>query len=163
MRNYASVYRNSKKVVNEAKTIDIDREHKEIVEAVRKEFGVVSFNQLSEAERINCRNMILEYWNPTSGLTEAGKTFLNESKQVLTDKSSDENIKRYFQREVRADATNYMYGILSGNTNGQSTLHLKTEIEKMIGRKLSPKDVKEWLYEVLVKHLQSKIKSTKLN
>jgi hypothetical protein len=61
MRNYASVYRNSKKVVNEAKTIDIDREHKEIVEAVRKEFGVVSFNQLSEAERINCRNMILEY------------------------------------------------------------------------------------------------------
>lgn len=94
-------------------------------------------------------------------MTENGRKFLNESRIVLSPESTDDVIKRYFQREVKNDATNYMYGVLSGNTNGQSVANLKAGIEEQIGRRLPSKTVKEWLYEILYKHLQSRVKSLK--
>jgi len=163
MKNYASVYKNSKKVVNEAKAIDIDKEHGMILEAVKKEYGIHSFSELSEAERTEYKNIILDFWTPTDGLTQAGIDFINESLSLdkFNNETSDATIKRFFQKEVKADATNYIYGILSGNTNGQNANQLTSEIEKAIGRKYAPKIWKEWIYEVLSKHLQAKIKTYK--
>ena len=161
MKNYATAYKNSKSVVNEARAIDIDKEHRVILEAVKREFGVSNFNELSDDDRAMYKSLILEYWTPTGGMTENGRKFLNESRIVLSPESTDDIIKRYFQREVKNDATNYMYGVLSGNTNGQSVANLKAGIEEQIGRRLPSKTVKEWLYEILYKHLQSRVKSLK--
>ena len=51
MKNYATAYKNSKTAVNEARAIDIDKEHRVILEAVKREFGVSNFNELSDDDR----------------------------------------------------------------------------------------------------------------
>lgn len=162
MKNYAHVYKNSKKVVNEAKAIDIDKEHRQILEAVKKEFGIVSFAGLNESEKNTYKSMILEYWSPKTGLTDAGIKFINESKMTLSEKSSDDVISAFVKREVKADATNYIYGILSGNTNGQSLANLKADILKATGKKSLSKECvaacKQEIAQILCKHLCSKIK-----
>ena len=43
--------------------------------------------------------MLNEMWNASTGITKKGKDFLNESKAVLTEKSTDEQIEKFFKKE----------------------------------------------------------------
>lgn len=61
MKNYATAYKNSKTAVNEARAIDIDKEHRVILEAVKREFGISNFNELSDDDRAMYKSLILEY------------------------------------------------------------------------------------------------------
>lgn len=161
MKSFANVYKASRTEANNIKSMNIDSDRKVIIDTIKSEYGISSFSSISESERTKYKNMLLEYWSPKSGITSAGKDFIAESKQELSPKISDEAVKKIVQKQVRADATNFIYGILSKNTNGQNLSALKAEVEHSIERSISPKDFKNWVFEVLIKHLQSELKSYK--
>ena len=70
MNTYSNAYNNSKSDVTKKETSIIEQQHKLVVEAVKKEHGISSFSNLSEAERVSYKSMILEMWDPNKGLTK---------------------------------------------------------------------------------------------
>ena len=65
MRKFSEVYNSSKKVVNEQKRAEADKDRIQLLKAIRRTYGISDFNSLSESEKTEYRNLILEMWDKT--------------------------------------------------------------------------------------------------
>ena len=160
MRNYNDVYNRSKKFTLDEKRERIDQERSQIVAAVKREFGINDFRSLRLSEQESYKAMIGKMWNVNEGITEYGKKFLNESAAPLTEKSTDEQIEKFFKREVKANVDNVMNCILNGRDCAVIT-KTKSTIESSAKRKISPKTYKQWIYDICSKFVGDKIRSIK--
>ena len=160
MKDFSKVYNISKEIVNAEKQNRINSEHKMILEAIKHEYMVDKFGSLNESEQASYKALILEMWNPKEGLTKKGLEFLNESKTILTDKSTDDQIKKYFVNAIKAQINDIMNDLSRADIVVINPL-LK-DIKEFTGKKVSNKDAKQWTYEVVCKFVGDKIKSYKL-
>lgn len=161
MNTYSNAYNNSKSDVTKKETSIIEQQHKLVVEAVKKEHGISSFSNLSEAERASYKSMILEMWNPNKGLTKAGQLFLNESKSVITPDSTEEQIQKYFKKEMLVHAKSCAQGNISNDRFAELAKTVKAEIESSYTKKIQSKLIKTWLYDLVSKEVASIIRSFK--
>lgn len=161
MRNFSTAYYTSRKEVREDKRLLVEQEHSQIVAALKKEFGINNFAELNEAEHTSYRTLISEFWNKDTGLTAQGIKFLKESVAPLTKDSTPEQIKKAFQKEVKANVKDFVIALGSENANWEDGSRIKRRIENEINRKLSVKDCKTWLYEVVNQYIISKVKGYK--
>lgn len=161
MRNFSKVYNSSKEISNIEKKNKIEREHLMILEAIKNEYMIDKFGSLNESDKQSYKSLILEMWDPKSGITKKGLDFLNESKLILTDKSTDDQIKKYFIKSVKIR----IHEIMNNLSRADITIinPLLNEIKEMTGKKVSNKDAKQWIYEVVCKHIGDIIKSYKFN
>ena len=104
--------------------------------------------------------MLNEMWNSSTGMTEKGIAFLNESKAVLTEQSTDEQIEKYFKKEFKACVENAVQAMASGKECG-CCKEIKAKVEADTKKKLSNKVAKQWMYAVCCDYIGSKIKSIK--
>lgn len=160
MKDFSNVYNSSKQIVNAEKQNRINQEHKMILEAIKQEYMVNKFGSLNESEQISYKALILEMWNPKEGLTKKGLEFLNESKTILTDKSTDEQIKKYFVNAIKSRINDIMNDLSRADIVVLNPI-LK-DIKESSGKRISNKDAKQWVYEVVCKFIGDKIKSYKL-
>ena len=161
MKTFSSAYYTSRKESIAEKTALVEQEHAKIVAAMKKEFGINSFSALNESEKASYRSMLNAMWNKETGLTEKGIKFLNGSAAPLTPESTPEQIKKAFQREIKANVNSYL-AICCGNSNSwEDAVKLKARIEGDIKRKLSSKECKTWIYEIVSTEIAKKIKSIK--
>lgn len=161
MRNFSSAYYTSRKEVKEDKKALIEQEHLKIVSAMKREFAINNFGELNEAERQSYRSMLKEMWNKETGLTKKGIKFLTEATAPLTRESTPEQLKKAFQRDIKANIKDYLIALGSENVNWEDAARAKKRIENESGQKLSVKDCKTWLYEVVNAYIVQKIKSYK--
>ena len=100
MKSFENVYNTSKNVAlnEQQKVFAADKD--KLLAAIKHEYGVKDFNSLSEAEKSSYKSMLNEMWNSSTGMTEKGIAFLNESKAVLTEQSTDEQIEKYFKKSI---------------------------------------------------------------
>jgi hypothetical protein len=105
--------------------------------------------------------MLNEMWNRETGLTEKGVKFLNEAAAPLTKDSTPEQIEKYFKREIKANLIALFANINSSTPNFEHAAKAKKAVEDQIGHKLSNKDCKTWMYEVMSKYLADKIRGYK--
>lgn len=112
MNTFNSAYKNSKQELLEAKKGLVDRQHIQIVEAVKDYYAISSFSELTESEREAYRSLICDMWNPTEGMTEKGRAFLNEERQ-LNDKSTPEMVKKYINDTLKHSAKEFAEGKVS--------------------------------------------------
>jgi hypothetical protein len=159
MRTFSSVYNKSKESVLSVKQERIKQDRKDILRAIKKEDGIKSFSELTEAQQTSYKSLLLEMWSPKDGINKKGIKFLNESKQPLCKESTPEQIKKYFQRELKADLKNFVLAIITKDTTGQTIKYLKKDIEEQTGKKLNQKVIKEWTYEIVLPFIQASIKS----
>ena len=103
MKTFSSAYYISKKQSIAEKETLIEQEHNKIIAAMKKEFGINSFSTLNESEKKSYRSMLKEMWNREKGLTAKGIKFINEAAAPLTPDSTPEQIKKAFQREIKAN------------------------------------------------------------
>ena len=161
MKTFSSAYYTSRKETKAEKQALVEQEHSKIIAAMKKEFGINSFSSLNEAEKASYRSMLNAMWDRENGLTEKGVKFLTEAAAPLTPDSTPEQIKKAFQREVRANINNYL-SVVSGN--GGSCEHAaktKAKLEGELKKKISTKECKQWIYEVVGKEIAKKINSFK--
>lgn len=161
MKTFSSAYYISKKQTIAEREALIEQEHNRILAAMKKEFGINSFSTLNEAEKKSYRSMLKEMWNRENGLTEKGIRFINEALTPLTPDSTPEQIKKVFQREIKANINNYLAVLLGGNGNVSDAVKLKAKLEEELKRKISNKDCKQWIYEIVAKELAKKINTFK--
>lgn len=161
MKTFSSAYYISKKQTIAEKETLIEQEHNKIIAAMKKEFGINSFSTLNESEKKSYRSMLKEMWNREKGLTAKGIKFINEAAAPLTPDSTPEQIKKAFQREIKANINNYLAVLLGGNGNISDAGKLKSKLESELKKKISTKECKQWIYEIVSKELAKKINAFK--
>ena len=160
MKSFENVYNTSKNVaLNEQQKV-FAADKAKLLAAIKHEYGVKDFNSLSEAEKSSYKSMLNEMWNSSTGMTEKGIAFLNESKAVLTEQSTDEQIEKYFKKEFKACVENAVQAMASGKECG-CYKEIKAKVEADTKKKLSNKVAKQWMYAVCCDYIGSKIKSIK--
>lgn len=161
MKSFSKVYNTSKNVVINEQQKAYSADKAKLIAAIKHEYAIKDFNSLSEAERLSYKSMINEMWNMSTGITQKGLAFLNESKAVLTENSTDEQIEKYFKKEFKACAENAIKAMNSGS-ECSCCKDIKAKIESSTKKKLSNKVVKQWVYTVCCEYIGSKVKSIKL-
>ena len=160
MKSFENVYNTSKNVaLNEQQKV-FAADKAKLLAAIKHEYCVKDFNSLSEAEKSSYKSMLNEMWNSSTGMTEKGIAFLNESKAVLTEQSTDEQIEKYFKKEFKACVENAVQAMASGKECG-CCKEIKAKVEADTKKKLSNKVAKQWMYAVCCDYIGSKIKSIK--
>jgi energy-converting hydrogenase A subunit M len=160
MKSFENVYNTSKNVaLNEQQKV-FAADKAKLLAAIKHEYGVKDFNSLTEAEKSSYKSMLNEMWNSSTGMTEKGIAFLNESKAVLTEQSTDEQIEKYFKKEFKACVENAVQAMASGKECG-CCKEIKAKVEADTKKKLSNKVAKQWMYAVCCDYIGSKIKSIK--
>ena len=160
MKSFENVYNTSKNVaLNEQQKV-FAADKAKLLAAIKHEYGVKDFNSLSEDEKSSYKSMLNEMWNSSTGMTEKGIAFLNESKAVLTEQSTDEQIEKYFKKEFKACVENAVQAMASGKECG-CCKEIKAKVEADTKKKLSNKVAKQWMYAVCCDYIGSKIKSIK--
>ena len=160
MKSFENVYNTSKNVaLNEQQKV-FAADKAKLLAAIKHEYCVKDFNSLSEDEKSSYKSMLNEMWNSSTGMTEKGIAFLNESKAVLTEQSTDEQIEKYFKKEFKACVENAVQAMASGKECG-CCKEIKAKVEADTKKKLSNKVAKQWMYAVCCDYIGSKIKSIK--
>ena len=160
MKSFENVYNTSKNVaLNEQQKV-FAADKAKLLAAIKHEYGVKDFNSLSEAEKSSYKSMLNEMWNSSTGMTEKGIAFLNESKALLTEQSTDEQIEKYFKKEFKACVENAVQAMASGKECG-CCKEIKAKVEADTKKKVSNKVAKQWMYAVCCDYIGSKIKSIK--
>ena len=166
MKNFSTAYNASKKEVKANNRLLAEQEHAQIVAAVKKAYSINSFANLSEAERASYKSMMNEMWKPETGLTDKGKRFLKEAVAPLTKDSTPEQIKKEFQRSIKADVKDYVIALGTENSNWENWNKIKARIEADIHKKLSLKACRRWTYQVVDEYIRKQLsvpKGTDLN
>lgn len=158
MRKFEEVLNESKQDVLAAKQNKIASEKAAILEAVKTDYMITSkFKDLSKTEQLKLKSVILEYWNPKTGLTSKGVKFLNEGESVLTKDSDSNDVKRYIIKSVKKDIESYLKASYNGTGKAEVT-KLQKSIESMIGKRIKYEFVLNTVIEVITPKLKSQFK-----
>lgn len=161
MRTFNSVYTSAKADSQKAKSEKIEREHAQIVSAVKRTYGINDFGALDESDRAYYKSIIDAMWNINEGITPKGVEFINEANAPVTSKSSDEQIEKKFRREVRLHMDSILSCIFTGSTPCVQLNKIIKDIEKDIDRKLSATTIKTWLKDEVTTAAAKKVSKLK--
>lgn len=160
MKSFNTVYKRQNAIAESERRSVIDREHSELIAAVKREYGIANLSSLSESEQAVCRRLINEMWSKESGLNDSGRLYIAEGCAPLNENTSPEQIEKRFKREVKINVDEICKCLASGS-DCVVLKRIKSEIEGQIGKKISARDAKMWANEICVKHMASKISSVK--
>ena len=158
MRDFYQVLNESKNEVLMAKQNRIKAEQTAILEAVKTEYMITSkIKELPVSEQNKLKTLILEYWNPKSGLTAKGAKYLNEGASTLTKDSDSNNIKRYIEKAVKSNIDEYLKASYNG-TGKQLITKLQKEVESMISKRIKYQFVLDAVIAIITPKLKSQFK-----
>lgn len=150
MNSYNTVYNNGKKAAKVEQLALYESQRVELVNAIKREYGISDFSTLSEGQRKAFHKLVAEMWTKESGLNKSGEDFIKEGKRPLNESSSPDRIKKEYQRGVKTILNNkFSSSPLFNDSDARNLAELKEDIEKKIEGKISAKDCKEWFYEAM--------------
>lgn len=150
MNSYNNAYNNSRR---DAKARDLEMyesQRIDLVNAIKREYGISDFSTLSESEKQAARKLITEMWSPKTGLNKAGMDFINEGKRVLKKESTLEQVRHEFGRRVLLLLNNkFASSPLFNASDAHNLAEIMDEIKSSIkGSDVKP-DFKMWFYETM--------------
>lgn len=160
MKSFNTVYKSKHALAESERRSVVDREHAELIAAVKREYGVNNLSSLSESEQTTCRRIISEMWTKENGLNESGKLYIAEGCAPLNENTSPEQIEKRFKREVKINVDEICKCLATG-ADCVVLKKIKSELDTQLGKKVSVKDAKKWTLDVCSKHLATKISSVK--
>lgn len=160
MKSFNTVYNRKHALAESERRSVIDREHSELIAAVKREYGVANLSTLSESEKNECRRIINEMWSKESGLNDDGRLYIAEGCAPLNENTTPEQIEKRFKREVKINIDEICKCLASGS-DCVALKKIKSDIEGQIGKKISARDAKMWTNEICAKHMASKLSSVK--
>lgn len=114
MRRLNDALESSKTAVIESTAARVDREHAQVLDVVKSEFGISNFANESVETRKAIRALVLEMWNPTTGLTEKGARMIAEGvTKNLTEESTPEHVAKYVKHRMKTACRSFINGTYS--------------------------------------------------
>lgn len=160
MKSFNTVYNKKHALAESERRTTIDREHAELIAAVKREYGVANLSTLSESDQATCRRIISEMWTKENGLNDSGKLYIAEGCAPLNENTTPEQIEKRFKREVKINIDEICKCLASGSECAVIK-KIKSELEEQLGKKISNKDAKVWVRDLCAKHIASKVSAIK--
>lgn len=160
MKSFNTVYNKKHALAESERRSIIDREHAELIVAIKREYGVANLSTLSESDQATCRRIISEMWTKENGLNDSGKLYIAEGCAPLNENTTPEQIEKRFKREVKINIDEICKCLASGSECAVIK-KIKSELEEQLGKKISNKDAKVWVRDLCAKHIASKVSAIK--
>lgn len=88
MKNFGVIYKNKIKEAEELANAEILNGFKTIYESMLNHYKLVDINALTEEAKLSFLTELNKYWNEETGLTNAGKIFINKRVTTLNENST---------------------------------------------------------------------------
>ena len=163
MRKINEALQTSKNAVLESNRVRIDKEHAQIIDLVKTSFGISNFANESKHTQEAVKALILEYWNPRTGLTKKGIRALNEGTvRDLTSESTEEQVRGFVRRELQTACNAYAGGTFSCADLLKAYGDVKDKVKSAKVKNLDSDIVNIVYCECLVRSLKTKLKADHL-
>lgn len=154
MKSFQSVLHDSKKELLDRKREKINDEKKSLLENLKRKYLITDkLKNLPADKQKNMLNMLLEFWNPKSGINVKGIKFLKEDKIAISKKSTPENIKQFAIQEIQNNIDTFKNAFVM-NQGKQIVEQLQQNIEIKSGKKINFNN----LFESTLNMVNKKIK-----
>ena len=100
MNSYNDAYNKSRRDVKARDLQVYESQRIDLVNAIKREYGISDFSTLSEGKKQAVRNLITEMWSPKTGLNKKGEDFIQNGNLPLNESSSPARIENAFKKGV---------------------------------------------------------------
>lgn len=149
MKNFTTVYNNSRKQVLAERQTMYEAQKISIVNVLKENYMITKpISELPMDAQKEFAQKLLEYWSPKTGINKAGVKLLNENELTLSPRSTKEDIKLYIQKQVRKHLTAITESYRQNNVQAV-TEAFKLDIEPMIHKTLKETFVNNTVWEII--------------
>ena len=158
MRDFNQVLNESKREVMLSKKEKIDSEKRAVLEAIKTDYMITSkFKDLNLPDKLKFKSIILEYWNPKTGLTSKGVKFLNEGEMALNKDSQADDVKKFIAKDVKKSIEDFIKATYNG-TGKKLVMDLQKKIESQTKKRIKYQFVLDAVMEVISPKLKAQFK-----
>lgn len=157
MKKFKSVLLESKNEVLEMRKKKVSKEHKLILESVKDEYNVTDFSLLPKDKKQAMKSLILEFWNPKTGITNKGIKFINESVTTLTPDSTGEDIKKYVNALVNKNINTFLQSIQNPEKIKRLIDKVHNSIMDMTKKKIKREQLARLIQDTLAPAMKKRI------
>jgi len=160
MKQISEALEVSKNAVLESNKVRIDREHAQVIDLIKTSFGISNFANESKHTQQSVKALILEYWNPETGLTKKGIKALNEGAvKDLTSESTEEQVRGYVKAELQTACNGFVGGSRSSEGLLKNYCDVREKVKSARIKGLDLEVVNKVYCECLVRSLKTKLKA----
>lgn len=136
MKNFATVYNNSKKQVLNERAVIYNAQKIALVKVLKENYMITgNISDMSYDAQKEFADKLLEYWSPKTGINKAGIKLLNENELTLSPRSNKDDIKLYIEKQVRKHLVAITESYRNNNIQAV-TEAIKEDIEPKIRKSL---------------------------
>lgn len=154
MKNFATVYNNSKQQVLNERAEMFESQKAALVKVLKENYMITgNISDMSYDAQKEFATKLLEYWSPKEGINKAGIKLLNENELSLSPKSNKDDIKLYIEKQVRkhlvAITESYRHNDIQAVTDA-----FKADIEPQIRKSLKESFINNTVWEIVSERIK---------
>lgn len=154
MRSYSQVYNTSRTEVQEQRRKVVEAQKVAIVNVLKENYSISGkISDLDSKTKEKLAKKLAEYWSPKTGLNNAGVTFINEHRLVLTPKSPISDVKEY----IRRMALKNIQEVTECFRHGQTSVIVESynnEIHSMMGKMIKENFIIDTVWSVVADRIK---------
>lgn len=154
MKNFITVYNNSKKQVLKERAAMYESQKVAIVKVLKENYMITgNISDLPMDKQKMFAQRLLEYWSPKTGIKKEGVKLLTENELTLSPSSNKEDIKLYIEKQVRKHLVAITEAYRQNNVEGV-TKAIKDDVEPMIHKTLKESFVNNTVWNIIADRIK---------
>ena len=149
MKNFTTVYNNSKKQVLAERAAMYESQKVAIVNVLKQNYMITgNISDLPADQQKVFATRLLEYWSPKTGIKKEGVKLLNENELTLSPASNKEDIKLYIEKQVKRHLVAMTEAYRQNNANAVIEA-IKSDVEPKIHKTLKESFVNNTVWNLI--------------
>ena len=149
MKNFTTVYNNSKKQVLAERAAMYESQKVAIVNVLKQNYMITgNISDLPADQQKVFATRLLEYWSPKTGIKKEGVKLLNENELTLSPSSNKEDIKLYIEKQVKKHLVAMTEAYRQNNAN-MVIEAIKSDVEPKIHKTLKESFVNNTVWNLI--------------
>lgn len=154
MKNFNTVYNNSKKQVLQERAAMYESQKVAIVNVLKQNYMITgNISDLPADDQKVFATRLLEYWSPKTGIKKEGIKLLNENELSLSPASNKEDIKLYIEKQVKKHLVAITEAYRQNNVN-LVTEAIKADVEPKIHKTLKESFVNNTVWNLIADRIK---------
>ena len=154
MKNFQTVYNNSKAQVLKDRAAMYESQKVAIVNVLKENYMVTgNISDLPADQQKVFASRLLEYWSPKTGINKEGLRLLNENELTLSPASNKEDIRLYIEKQVKKHLVAITEAYRSNNVN-MVTDAIKADVEPKIHKTLKESFVNNTVWNLIADRIK---------
>ena len=149
MKNFTTVYNNSKKQVLAERAAMYESQKVAIVNVLKQNYMITgNISDLPADQQKVFATRLLEYWSPKTGIKKEGVKLLNENELTLSPASNKDDIKLYIEKQVKKHLVAMTEAYRQNNANAVIEA-IKSDVEPKIHKTLKESFVNNTVWNLI--------------